>query len=713
MTVTTDVQSIVYDTDGSTAVFPIPFYFLRAADITAELVDAEDNLTTLVLGTDFTITGAGQPSGGTLTATSPFAAGYKLHAYRVVPVTQESQYQQNDPFPAKTTEKALDKLTMLIQQQKQTTDRALVVPRSDLNPNTTLPSARLRANKALGFDNNGDPFAIQLTIGSIVAPVVESMAMARLVSKFLTADIFITSYYGDGLGGGGAYTKRYNFAPSGWENGGTRFIAADGAGWERKYQTSVTLRDFGARLDYSGGVGTDDSAALASALTAVAATGGEVVVDSNGVAYIATSQTIPPGVTLRGPFRTADSIKSMQTDPIAILSLGGAIALNSAATITLGGSSTVDGVLVYRAGIMIPSTNSAAFAGTAFTIGGPGASIQKTLAVGFDKLVYSNGYERLKLEWFFGDGQNIVEITQSHDVPRILHGHFWPFATYTPSAPIANHWRSGKGVYIHDGVDGAMLLDVFVYGHATRFHFKNISTIRWFGCFADGDINQPGSVGLILEGNINGLLGTGNALWSCERGVLSNMNSGQWVDLANIKFDGCSNTAIGLVGGGVDVSECQFDNVGSCLRVENRNVQAVFDKNQYAAVSREVIECVMSGTTNVIIGPNNTDANNTAGGVLNNGNLSIPGLAAASTIQLNPNYHEYFLFGEGTIDDVVGGWKGRTVIFRFTGAQMVSSSTASRTKARLNGNATYTGSVGSMLVLYHDGNQFYQIGGTV
>ncbi|MDN7454847.1 glycosyl hydrolase family 28-related protein [Burkholderia cenocepacia] len=248
MTVTTDVQSIVYDTDGSTTDFPIPFYFLRSSDITAELVDANDNLTELVLGTDFTVTGAGQPSGGELRATHAFASGYKLHVYRVVPVTQESQYQQNDPFPAKTTEKALDKLTMLIQQQKQTTDRALVVPRSDLNPNTTLPSARLRANKALGFDNRGDPFAIDLTIGSVLTPVVHSVAMLRLVLKFLTTDVFVVGYRTPGDGGGGAYFLDPTDHSSD-DNGGTVIVAVDGGRWKLRLTGPVSIKQFGAYGD--------------------------------------------------------------------------------------------------------------------------------------------------------------------------------------------------------------------------------------------------------------------------------------------------------------------------------------------------------------------------------------------------------------------------------------------------------------------------------
>ncbi len=279
MTVTTDVQSIVHDTDGSTTEFPIPFYFLRNADITAELIDAEGNLMVLVLGTDFNVTGAGQPNGGALVTTRVFASGYKLHVYRVVPVTQETQYQQNDAFPAKTTEKALDKLTMLIQQQKQTTDRALVVPRSDLNPNTTIPSARLRANRALGFDNNGNPVAIDLTLGSIIAPVVHSIAMLRLASKFLTSDVFVMDYYGDGNGGGGPYFKRYDIAPLGWENGGTQIVAADGAGWQLSYVKAVTLKQFGCRIDAAvGPSATDDTLRVQAAVDAMA--GGRLYADA-------------------------------------------------------------------------------------------------------------------------------------------------------------------------------------------------------------------------------------------------------------------------------------------------------------------------------------------------------------------------------------------------------------------------------------------------
>ncbi|UQP01397.1 hypothetical protein L0Z36_05535 [Burkholderia multivorans] len=139
MTVNTSTQSVTYDCDGSTTVFPIPFYFLLNEDIVAALVQDETD-TDLVFGTDFNLSGAGDPNGGTLTMFVAPPTGYQLVITREVPVTQQTEYQQNDPFPAKTTEKALDKLTMICQQivgvlgsLSPESSRALLLGRYDVN----------------------------------------------------------------------------------------------------------------------------------------------------------------------------------------------------------------------------------------------------------------------------------------------------------------------------------------------------------------------------------------------------------------------------------------------------------------------------------------------------------------------------------------------------------------------------------------------------
>ncbi|UQP02227.1 hypothetical protein L0Z36_10100 [Burkholderia multivorans] len=139
MTVNSSTQSVTYNGDGSTFVFPIPFYFLKNEDIHAALV-INDVGTDLVFGTDYGLNGAGDPNGGTLTMFIAPSRGYQLVIDREVPVTQQTEYQQNDPFPAKTTEKALDKLTMICQQivgvlgsLSPGSARALMLGRYDVN----------------------------------------------------------------------------------------------------------------------------------------------------------------------------------------------------------------------------------------------------------------------------------------------------------------------------------------------------------------------------------------------------------------------------------------------------------------------------------------------------------------------------------------------------------------------------------------------------
>ncbi|WP_186166465.1 hypothetical protein [Burkholderia gladioli] len=542
--------------------------------------------------------------------------------------------------------------------------------------------------------------------------VVDSIAALRALPHAFYQRAFVTGYYAPHDGGGGNY--QYDASDtSSLDNGCTIIVAADGARWKLQYFGFITLRQAGAKMDYKNGiVTTDDSAALTRALNALSTTGGEVRVDANGVAYIGSSQTIPAGVTLRGPFDTPDSVSTMQTNPITILTLGGAIALKSTATISMSGGSSVNGVLMYRSGISIPSADSTAFAGTAFTVAGPGVSIRNTLAVGFNQLVISNGYERLKLDYFFGDGQNGIEITDAKDIPRLSHVHLWPFATYSPTGAASANYRTGNGIYIHDGVDGALLFDCFVYGYAVGFNFKNISTVRWTNCFADGVLAQTGSIGLLLSNFINGLLGTGNAIWNRDVSVSVQMASGQVVDLVDLKLDGANTAGIDLIGGAVDVTECLFNNMPTCLKVENLNVEAYFDHNQYSAISGDVVSCVTAGTTNIIIGPNNFDLNNTAGGKINSANLSIPGLTAASSLSINSNFHNYFVLGSASIGSISSGWKDRIVRLRFTGVATVVSSTGSSTSIRLSGGTNYTASNGSILSLMHDGVQWYEIGRT-
>lgn len=116
MTVSSTQSYVEYNADGVTATFTIPFYFLLNSDISVMVADSAGNISELVNGNDFTVTGAGDSGGGSLTFGTVTASGKTILIYRNPPVTQETKYYENGKFPAASHEAALDKLTMLIQE---------------------------------------------------------------------------------------------------------------------------------------------------------------------------------------------------------------------------------------------------------------------------------------------------------------------------------------------------------------------------------------------------------------------------------------------------------------------------------------------------------------------------------------------------------------------------------------------------------------------
>ena len=123
MTVSNEDYRNDYIGNGSTTVFPVDFYFLTDAELLVVLTAVGDVETTQILNTDYTVQDAGVPSGGSITMVVPPATGEKLTIVRNMPLTQLTDYEENDNFPAESHETALDRLTMLTQQLQEEVNR--------------------------------------------------------------------------------------------------------------------------------------------------------------------------------------------------------------------------------------------------------------------------------------------------------------------------------------------------------------------------------------------------------------------------------------------------------------------------------------------------------------------------------------------------------------------------------------------------------------
>jgi hypothetical protein len=113
MPVPTETARNQYTLSTSGQSLPYTFYILEAAHVLV-LSTVGDVETVLEINTDYSVTGAGNEAGGNVIMVAG-TTGDIITIVRSVPITQLTDYVENDRFPATVHEKAIDKLTMICQ----------------------------------------------------------------------------------------------------------------------------------------------------------------------------------------------------------------------------------------------------------------------------------------------------------------------------------------------------------------------------------------------------------------------------------------------------------------------------------------------------------------------------------------------------------------------------------------------------------------------
>jgi hypothetical protein len=173
VTVSTEVNKNVYVGDGVTVSFAVSFPILDETHLAVEIKDVNGVITEKVIITDYTVNGTGNDTGRTnyssgnvVFGTAPLSTD-TVTIKRSIPILQETDYVENDTFPAESHEEALDKLTMIAQQQGEESDRTLKIDSSVTGFNTTIPTPE--AGKVLRYNDAADGFenvVIQSSEGS-------------------------------------------------------------------------------------------------------------------------------------------------------------------------------------------------------------------------------------------------------------------------------------------------------------------------------------------------------------------------------------------------------------------------------------------------------------------------------------------------------------------------------------------------------------------
>ncbi|BAQ86491.1 hypothetical protein [uncultured Mediterranean phage uvMED] len=159
MTVSSTTNKVSYSGNGSTTVFAYTFKIFADADLKVFIRSSTGVETLKTLTTHYTVSNAGNASGGNVTFTTGNtpASGETVVIQRELALTQGTDYVENDPFPAESHEDALDRLTFITQQQQEEIDRAIKASVTNTISSTEFAiSASDRANKILSFDGSGD-----------------------------------------------------------------------------------------------------------------------------------------------------------------------------------------------------------------------------------------------------------------------------------------------------------------------------------------------------------------------------------------------------------------------------------------------------------------------------------------------------------------------------------------------------------------------------
>lgn len=258
MTISSEISRVDYVGNGATSVYPYTFKILSESDLLVTVRDTNDAESTLTYPSNFTVTGVGESSGGSITLLAGnLASGYAITIRRQLTLVQEADIRNQGAFYREVHEDVFDRLTMVDQQLHDENLRTLKIPESEVGTvtNTVLPAASSRANKILGFDSSGNPSTYtSIPVGSLA----------------------VSSYMETLLDDGTAQVAR-----------GT--LSAARSAW-------IDARDYGV---IGNGV-ADDTAAIQAAINATAGLGYGGNVYFHSGRYLVTSEILIPGGAVGG-----------------------------------------------------------------------------------------------------------------------------------------------------------------------------------------------------------------------------------------------------------------------------------------------------------------------------------------------------------------------------------------------------------------------------
>lgn len=190
MTIETTNARSSFSGDGSTTVFNYTGKFLSNADLVVIKKDSDGVETVQTIITHYTVSGAGEDSGGQVTFVTAPGATDTVIIYVDPALSQTTDLRENDKLPAEVVESTFDKLMLIAQRLSDRVDRSVRLAEGFTGSFSALLPTTLTANAVLKINSDGDGFEMGPTstaISEAETKATEAAASATAAASSATS----------------------------------------------------------------------------------------------------------------------------------------------------------------------------------------------------------------------------------------------------------------------------------------------------------------------------------------------------------------------------------------------------------------------------------------------------------------------------------------------------------------------------------------------
>ena len=450
MTISTTASRISYNGNGATTAFSFPYRFLTNADLTVIKVAADGTETTLVLNTNYTVTGADDDAGGTVTLSVAPLSGQRLVIFREIDITQEVDYITGDAFPAETHERALDRLTMIAQQHQDAIDRSAKLPETSTEDADALIADIIRlADSADEIDTVAGIEANVTTVAGIAANVTTVAGIAANVTTVAGISANVTSVAGNATNINTVAGNNSNVTTVAGISAAVSAVAADATDIGTVSTNIASVNSAATNMAAIIAAPTEASNAAASAVAAAnSAASAATALDSFDDRYLGSKASDPTldndgNALITGALYYSTSTQSMKVYDGANWITATAAGTTSmlvykyvatAGQTTFSGAASVGGTMSYTSGNIIvflngaslDSTDYTATNGTSVVLGSAAALNDELVVVAFKSFTVADTYTKGEVDAFAvkltGD-QTIAGVKTFSGATTVMNGN--------------------------------------------------------------------------------------------------------------------------------------------------------------------------------------------------------------------------------------------------------------------------------------------------